>query len=48
MKSSNVQVEEQHEEVEQSIKGTLFSVGIVGFVILLAWVLLFVIYMYRY
>lgn len=48
MKSPNIEVEEQHEEVEQSVKGTLFSVGFVGFIILITWVLLFVIYMYRY
>lgn len=30
-----------------SLKGTMFSVGVVGAVIIGMWVLLFVIYMYR-
>lgn len=30
-----------------SLKGTMFSVGVVGAVIVGMWVLLFVIYMYR-
>lgn len=48
MKTTEVQVEAKGVEVENTVKGTMFSLGIVGFVILLAWLLLFVIYMYRY
>ncbi|WOV88943.1 hypothetical protein QWT69_07520 [Sporosarcina oncorhynchi] len=48
MKATEVQVDPLEVEVENTVKGTMFSLGIVGFVILLAWLLLFVIYMYRY
>lgn len=48
MKATEAQVIQKDGEVENTVKGTMFSLGIVGFVILLAWLLLFVIYMYRY
>lgn len=48
MKAPNIQVEDKNKEAEHTVKGTMFSVGVVGFVILLTWLLLFVIYMYRY
>ncbi|MBD7983256.1 hypothetical protein H9649_01575 [Sporosarcina sp. Sa2YVA2] len=48
MKTTEAQVNQKEVEVENTVKGTMFSLGIVGFVILLAWLLLFVIYMYRY
>lgn len=38
----------QEQEDENTVKGTMVSVGIVGLVILVMWVLLFAIYMYRY
>ncbi|MHA6261178.1 cytochrome c oxidase subunit 2A [Sporosarcina sp. CAU 1771] len=34
-------------ENDSSLKGTMFSVGVVGAVIVFMWALLFVIYMYR-
>lgn len=42
----NIEEKEQHEQ-EHSLKGTVFSVGVVGAVILAMWVLLFVLYMER-
>ncbi|WP_438313044.1 cytochrome c oxidase subunit 2A [Sporosarcina sp. FA9] len=40
---------EENLELENvsSLKGTMFSVGVVGAVIVIMWALLFVIYMYR-
>ncbi|HEX5565088.1 MAG TPA: cytochrome c oxidase subunit 2A [Sporosarcina sp.] len=38
----------QEQEDENTVKGTMASVGIVGLVILVMWVLLFAIYMYRF
>lgn len=48
MKTTEAQVNRTEIEVENTVRGTMFSLGIVGLVILLAWLLLFVIYMYRY
>ena len=42
----NIEDKENHEQ-EHSLKGTVFSVGVVGAVILAMWVLLFVLYMGR-
>lgn len=48
MGAQKVNIEEKvtHEE-EHSLKGTVFSVGVVGAVILAMWILLFVLYMGR-
>lgn len=49
MKLHEMSVENnQGQEDENTVKGTMASVGIVGLVILVMWVLLFAIYMYRY
>ncbi|CAM3163360.1 cytochrome c oxidase subunit 2A [Filibacter tadaridae] len=48
MKASKVHTEEKLDaDNEYSVKGTMFSVGVVGAVILIFWVGLFALYMYR-
>lgn len=48
MRTKKVDLNQQQEvENERSMKGTLFSIGIVGAVILVTWIGIFGLYMFR-
>lgn len=47
MEIEKVNPEEEDIEDVNSLKGTIFSVSIVGAVIFFTWALLFILYMYR-